>query len=81
VAPEDIDCRKVLLARLDELTPEEHSVRSLLDACRDDPAHFQTEVLGRKLWSKQIAVCDAVARNPIMVVAAGRSVGKSYMLS
>jgi hypothetical protein len=53
----------------------------LLEACRDDPARFQADVLGRTLWSKQTAVCEAVARHPTTVVPAGRAVGKSYLLA
>src|SRR5207302_2169149 len=55
--------------------------RALLEACRDDPARFQAEVLGRCLWSKQIEVCEAIARSPITVVPAGRAVGKSFLLA
>lgn len=54
---------------------------ALLTATRDDPALFQRAVLGRTLWSKQVEVCDAVARSPITVVPAGRAVGKSYLLA
>ncbi len=53
----------------------------LLDACRDDPARFQEEVLGRRLWAKQVEVCQAIARSPITVVPAGRAVGKSFLLA
>jgi hypothetical protein len=56
-------------------------LRTLLDACRDDPARFQEEVLGRRLWSKQVEVCNAIARSPVTVVPAGRAVGKSYLLA
>jgi hypothetical protein len=63
------------------LDPAQCAIRALLDACRDDPARFQDEVLGRRLWSRQTAVCDAVARSPITVVPAGRAVGKSYLLA
>jgi hypothetical protein len=48
---------------------------------RDDPVQFHEKVLGRKLWSKQVEVCEAIARNPITVVPAGRAVGKSYLLA
>ena len=53
----------------------------LLEACRDDPARFQEEVLGRRLWAKQVEVCQAIARSPITVVPAGRAVGKSFLLA
>ena len=56
-------------------------MRTLLDACRDDPARFQEEVLGRRLWAKQVEVCQAIARSPITVVPAGRAVGKSFLLA
>ena len=56
-------------------------MRTLLDACRDDPARFQEEVLGRRLWAKQVEVCRAIARSPITVVPAGRAVGKSFLLA
>jgi hypothetical protein len=48
---------------------------------RDDPVGFQVEILGRTLWSKQEAVCNAVASSPITVVPAGRAVGKSWTLA
>ena len=53
----------------------------MLDACRDDPARFHEEVLGRRLWSKQVEVCQAIARSPVTVVPAGRAVGKSFLLA
>jgi hypothetical protein len=53
----------------------------VLDACHDDPSLFNEAVLGRSLWSKQIEVCDAIARSPITVVPAGRAVGKSFLLA
>jgi hypothetical protein len=56
-------------------------VRRLLRETRDDPAAFQTAILGRSLWSKQVEVCNAVARYPVTVVPAGRAVGKSYLLA
>ena len=56
-------------------------MRTLLEACRDDPARFQEEVLGRRLWAKQVEVCQAIARSPITVVPAGRAVGKSFLLA
>jgi hypothetical protein len=80
-APADDDCRELLLKPLAALDPAQRGIRALLDVCRDDPARFQDEVLGRQLWSKQIAVCHAVAQHPITVVPAGRAVGKSYLLA
>jgi hypothetical protein len=77
----EVDCREVLVKPAGALGPAERPVRALLEACRDDPARFQDEVLGRRLWSKQVAVCRAVAQNPITVVPAGRAVGKSYLLA
>lgn len=38
-------------------------------------------MLGRELWSKQVEVCEAIARSPIVTVPAGRAVGKSYLLA
>jgi hypothetical protein len=81
VAVEEADCRELLLVPCDQLGPDQRSIRELLDACRDDPARFQDEVLGRRLWSKQVAVCHALAQSPITVVPAGRAVGKSYLLA
>jgi hypothetical protein len=78
---EEVDCRDLLLASAEALPPELRSIRELLDDCRDDPARFHAEVLGRRLWSKQVAVCDAIARSAITVVPAGRAVGKSYLLA
>ena len=75
-----VDARTALTTPYEQLTPDLWPLRSLLDACRDDPARFQAEVLGRKLWSKQIEVCHAIARSPITVVPAGRAVGKSYLM-
>ena len=69
--PEEVDCRDLLLTPAEELAPDRRSIRELLEACRDDPARFHEEVLGRQLWSKQVAVCDAIARSPITVVPAG----------
>ena len=54
---------------------------ALLDGCRDDPARFHEEVLGRRLWWKQVEVCNAIARSPVTVVPAGRAVGKSFLLA
>ena len=70
-----------LLTAVAELTPALRPVRTLLEACRDDPARFQEEVLGRRLWAKQVEVCQAIARSPITVVPAGRAVGKSFLLA
>ena len=77
----EVDCRSALLTAGAEPTPELRPVRTLLDACRDDPARFQEEVLGRRLWAKQVEVCQAIARSPITVVPAGRAVGKSFLLA
>lgn len=55
--------------------------QAILEACRDDPALFHEAVLGRELWSKQIAICESVALYPTTVVPAGRAVGKSYLLA
>jgi hypothetical protein len=52
-----------------------------LEACVEDPARFQSSLLGRQLWAKQIEVCHAIARSPITVVPAGRAVGKSFLLA
>ena len=72
--PDVVDCRDALLAPEAELTPAQRPLRALLDACRDDPARFQQEVLGRRLWWKQVEVCRAIARSPVTVVpAAGRN--------
>ena len=76
-----VDCRDALLTPAAELTPALTPLRALLDACRDDPARFQQEVLGRRLWAKQVEVCQAIARSPITVVPAGRAVGKSFLLA
>ncbi len=81
VAPEDVDCRDLLLMPADELAPAVRPIRALLDACRDDPARFHEEVLGRTLWWKQVAVCKEIARSPVTVVPAGRAVGKSFLLA
>ena len=80
-ARDAVDCRDALLTPAAELTPALRPVRALLDACRDDPARFQQEVLGRRLWWKQVEVCNAIARSPITVVPAGRAVGKSFLLA
>jgi hypothetical protein len=75
-APPVLDCRTALLASPDtRRLPAWQPLAALLAACRDDPARFQAEVLGRTLWTKQVAVCEAVARSPMTVVPAGRAVG------
>ena len=76
-----VDARTALLTPTDQLTADLWPLRTLLDACRDDPARFQAEVLGSTLWSKQVEVCHAIARSPITVVPAGRAVGKSFLLA
>jgi hypothetical protein len=48
---------------------------------RDDPAAFNRDVLGRSLYDRQIAVCDAVARSPVTLIPAAKSVGKSHVLA
>jgi hypothetical protein len=53
----------------------------VLERFRDRPAAFQTRILGRDLWSKQIEVCESVATRPTTVVPAGRAVGKSFLLA
>jgi hypothetical protein len=45
------------------------------------PDRNRQEVLGRTLWAKQAAVCQAVAHSPVTVVPAGRAVGKSFLLA
>ena len=81
-APAVLDCRTALLAPEDaRRLPTWQPLSALLEACRDDPARFQEEVLGRTLWSKQVEVCEAMARSPITVVPAGRAVGKSFLLA
>src|SRR5690349_8368037 len=82
VAPPVLDCRTALLAPPDvRRLPAWQRLEALLATCRDDPARFQAEVLGRTLWSRQVAVCEAVAKSPITVVPAGRAVGKSFLLA
>jgi hypothetical protein len=76
-----VDARTALVTPVDQLTPDLWPLRSLLDACLDDPARFQREVLGRSPWSKQVEVCDAVAKTHTTVVPAGRAVGKSFLLA
>lgn len=60
---------------------ERARVRALLVACHDDPALFQSAILGRTLWSKQVEVCDSVARYPITVIPGGRAAGKTWALA
>jgi hypothetical protein len=57
------------------------AARELLQACRDDPARFNAEVLGRTLWAKQVEVCQAIAGNHTTLIPAGRAVGKSFLLA
>jgi hypothetical protein len=76
-----VDARTAISTPVDQLTPELWPLRTLLDACRDDPARFQAEVLGRQLWSKQIEACQAIVESPVTLVPAGRAVGKSYLLA
>lgn len=56
-------------------------MRQALERLRSDPAAFNALVLGRRLWSKQVAVCEAIAKSPITVVPAGRAIGKSYLMA
>jgi hypothetical protein len=42
---------------------------------------FQERILQRRLWSKQREICEAIVRYPVVVVPAGRAVGKSYGLA
>jgi hypothetical protein len=56
-------------------------VRELLALCHDAPATFQTAILGRQLWAKQVELCQVIARAPITVVPAGRVVGESFLLA
>jgi hypothetical protein len=71
-APSILDCRSALLAPSEtKYLPTWQSLPALLEACRDDPARFQAEVLGRTLWSRQVAVCAAVAKRPITGASAG----------
>src|SRR3954466_8423350 len=59
----DVDCRD-LLELADEAGPlAAHPAGTLLLDCRDDPARFNSEVLGRTLWSRQVEVCQAVAHS------------------
>src|SRR5262249_12036214 len=61
-----LDGRTALLASPDaRRMPTWQPLAALLAACRDDPARFQAEVLGRTLWDRQVAVCAAAARSPI----------------
>jgi len=81
-APAVLDCRTALLAPGEARgLPSWQPLAGLLAACRDEPARFQAEVLGRTLWTRQVAVCEAVAKSPITVVPAGRAVGKSFLLA
>ena len=66
---------------LGPISCESLAAQTILHRLRDKPAEFQRVILGRRLWSKQIAVCESIARNPITVVPAGRAVGKSYLLA
>ena len=72
----DLAAEKVRLMRLKIAPPKETQARDAWSSCsqkssarlvlthlRDRPADFQRLILGRDLWSKQIAVCDAVAKS------------------
>ena len=75
-----VDCRNVLLAAVAELTPELRPVRTLLDACRDDPARFRMRCSGTALGQAGRGLPGGCAE-PITVVPAGRAVGKSFLLA
>lgn len=64
-------------------TPDQQraKVRRVLAICKDRPALFQRVVLGRTLWSKQVEICESIARYSTTVIPAGRAVGKSYLLA
>jgi hypothetical protein len=53
----------------------------IIHRTRNDPALFNKIVLGRTLWSKQIEVCEVIAKTPITLVPAGRAVGKSFLIA
>ncbi|MBV8232107.1 MAG: hypothetical protein JO329_19160, partial [Planctomycetaceae bacterium] len=49
-------------------------------ACRDDPARFNTTVLGRgAYWHRQREICRSVVARPVTLVPSGNGVGKSYV--
>ena len=77
---EEVDCRDLLLAPAEELAPSCGRSGSCSTRAATTP-RFQEEVLGRRLWAKQVEVCQAIARSPITVVPAGRAVGKSFLLA
>jgi hypothetical protein len=68
----------LLLASAADLSPAHQPIRALLDACRDDPARFHEEVLGRRLWHKQVEVCKTIARSPITVVPPAVRWGRAF---
>ncbi len=45
---------------------------------RDDPVGFARDVLHAQLWNKQIAIADAVLREPQVSVRGGVGVGKDF---
>jgi phage terminase large subunit len=57
-------------------TPE-----SILSEYRDDPVRFAEEVLGRKLWAKQVEIAESVVRHRRTATRSGHKVGKTELAS
>lgn len=52
--------------------------RRILKRCRKDPAFFATEVLGHRLWSKQVEILEAVRDHPRVAVRSCHGAGKTF---
>lgn len=51
----------------------------LIRAFQKDPEFFCEEVLGVRLWSKQVEVLESIRDNPKTSVASGHNVGKTFV--
>ncbi len=51
------------------------------DKYRDDPCGFAREVLGVKLWSKQVEILEAIRDHKRVAIKSGHKISKSYTLA
>lgn len=55
-------------------------IAEALELCEDDPDGFNEYILGRpSYWSRQVEICDAIAKYETTVVESGNSIGKSFL--
>ena len=55
-------------------------IAEALELCEHDPDAFNEYILGRpSYWSRQVEICDAIAKYETTVVESGNSIGKSFL--